>query len=275
LVYNITTMLKKRRSYIQIALNSSLEEAGTIISRLPRNNRILIEAGTPLIKQYGSEGIRFIKQTYKNHLLGLSIMEPMTKPNNLGDLNKLLKMLIKPQKPPDDFQREVSGSEEEGEDLYPYVVADLKTMDRGKTEVRLAAEAGADAAIALGHAPIETLESFVKNCAELGLDSMIDMMNVENPITTLRVMRNKPTVVILHRGVDETEFNREKQIPYHDIQRIKGSLDILVAVAGGDTPREVQRAIFNDADIVIVWKEFLHSNQETTDLAYEFLKQIK
>jgi len=54
--------LSPRKRYLQIALNSTLEEAHKIIAQVPISERILIEAGTPLIKRYGEEGIRQIKQ---------------------------------------------------------------------------------------------------------------------------------------------------------------------------------------------------------------------
>jgi thiamine monophosphate synthase len=46
-------------------------------------------------------------------------------------------------------------------------------------------------------------------------------------------------------------------------------------VAGGDTIDEVQRAIFNGADIVVVWKAFYQRTAETAKLAEEFLKEIR
>src|SRR4030042_2299591 len=96
------SILDRRTKYLQVALNSTLSEAAEIIRTLPQSDRILLEAGTPLIKHYGIEAIRFIKS-------------------------------LRPQS---------------------YVVADLKTMDRGETEVILAKEGGASGAIALGQAPI-------------------------------------------------------------------------------------------------------------------------
>jgi len=159
--------------------------------------------------------------------------------------------------------------------IIPYVIADLKMMDRGETEVEIAARAGANAAIALGHSPIESLNAFVQKCEDLGLDAMIDMMNVPFPLSILRQLKKLPRVVILHRGVDEERFNKEKQIPLHEIRRIKGNYNILISIAGGDTIREVQRAVFNDADIVVVWKSFFQSSSDTAKLAEEFLKEIK
>ncbi|MBI4359462.1 MAG: 3-hexulose-6-phosphate synthase, partial [Candidatus Nealsonbacteria bacterium] len=54
-------ILQKRQRYLQIALNGSLYDAQKIISELPRSERILVEAGTPLIKTSGAEAIVQIK----------------------------------------------------------------------------------------------------------------------------------------------------------------------------------------------------------------------
>ena len=215
-------MLNKKTRYLQVALNSNLNEALGIIQQLPRSERILIEAGTPLIKGYGATAISYLKKVWQG-----------------------------------------------------YVVADLKTMDRGETEVQIAAGAGASGAIALGIAPIETINSFISSCTEFGLDSMLDMMNVDQPIKILRRLKKLPNVVILHRGVDEENFNKDKPVPYVQINKIRSSYNVLVSVAGGDTIREVQRAVFNDADIVVVWKEFYQQSSQTKSLVEQFLKAIK
>ena len=148
-------------------------------------------------------------------------------------------------------------------------------MDRGAREVEIAFRGGASAAVVLGQAPIETLDAFIEKCERYKLDAMIDMMNVEYPLNILRKLKKLPQVIILHRGVDEETFNPEKEIPYHEIQRIKSNYDVMISIAGGDTFREVQRAIFNDADIVVVWKSFYQSTAETAKLVAEFLKEIR
>ncbi len=224
-------MLNKKLRYLQVALNSTLDEAQNIIRQLPVSERIILEAGTPLIKTYGINAIETLYNSWR------------------------LKTALS--------------------DFEPYIVADLKTMDRGQTEVELAKTAGASAAVALGLSPIETLNSFINSCQQIGLDSMIDMMNVNQPIKIMRQLKKLPTVVILHRGVDEEEFNKNKPVPYIQINKIRSSYDVLISVAGGDTIREGQRAIFNDANIVVVWKEFYSSTSETGNLAEEFLKVIK
>jgi len=220
----IKTRLERRKRYLQVALNNTLEEAREIISQLPVSDRILIEAGTPLIKIYGAEAILRIKE-----------MAP-------------------------------AGA---------YIVADNKCADLAEREVEMMANAGANAATCLGVAPIETIDSFIEECQKFNIDSLIDMMNVENALSVIKKLKKLPDVVMLHRGVDETEFSKEKQIPYYQIKQIKGNYKVLVAVAGGDTIREVQRAIFNGSDIVVVWKNFYQASEETAQLAESFLKEIK
>ncbi|MBI2617687.1 orotidine 5'-phosphate decarboxylase [Candidatus Gottesmanbacteria bacterium] len=223
-------MLDRKKRYLQVALNSTLDEAYNIIQNLPPSDRILIEAGTPLIKQYGARVIANLKNWWEERLDMAS---------------------------------------------FPYIVADLKTMDRGATEVAIARTAGASGIVALGQGPIEMLDVFIDEAGKQGLDSMVDMMNVEQPIKILRKLKKLPDVVLLHRGVDEETFNKDKPIPYIQINKVRASYNVLISIAGGDTIREVQRAIFNDANIVVVWKEFYRPTEETANLAEEFLRVIK
>lgn len=222
-------MLSSKNRYLQIALNNTLEDAQQIIKVLPASDRIILEAGTPMIKQYGVHAIQSIKSFW-------TFSHPF---------------------------------------ISPFVVADMKTMDRGATEVHLVADAGGDAIIALGEAPVETINVFISTCRERKLTSMLDMMNVEQPTKVLRQLKKLPDVVLLHRGVDEETFNKNKPIPYLQINKIRATYDVLISVAGGDTAREVQRAIFNDANIVVVWKEFYSKQQTTEELAHTFLREIK
>src|SRR3990172_8012714 len=98
-------MLDNKKKYLQIALNSTPEEGEEIISQLPSSDRIIIEAGTPLIKAYGIDGIRRLKNAWELKAHG---------------------------------------------DFDAYIVADTKCMDRGRTEVEIAIDGGANAATVLG-----------------------------------------------------------------------------------------------------------------------------
>lgn len=263
--------LSKKNRYLQIAMNSTLSEAGSIIGGLPASDRIIIEAGTPLIKRYG---MRAIRELYSMALWRGNVPATegaaSTENSELGQfgiLGVIAKAAIEANKK--------NGVRLIPSPITPYIIADMKTIDRGETEVAMCADAGASAVIAMGSAPIETLNSFIAACEARGVDAMIDMMNVEYPVGVLRLLKKPPRVVILHRGVDEERDNKQKMLPLHEIRRIKGAYDMLVAIAGGDTPREIQSAAFNDADIVVIWKSVYQKTGETSALVENFLKTIK
>ena len=95
-------------------------------------------------------------------------------------------------------------------------------------------------------------------------------------ILVLQKLKKMPNIVVLHRGVDENENNKSKQIPHNQIARIKGTYNnVLISVAGGETSRDVIRTFFNDADIAVIWKSFYENPQATAELANSFLKLIK
>jgi len=217
-------MLSSRLKYLQVALNRPLSESLFMIQSLPRDRRILIEVGTPLLKRSGAKSIRLF--------------------------------------------RDIIG--EEG-----YIVADTKCMDRGAREVNISATAGASAATCLALAPIETIEEFIEKCRAYNIDSMLDMLNVEFPFEILQKLRQKPDIIVLHRGVDERYQKEIPQIPYHQITRIKGTYNVFISIAGGEDFKDVKRAIFNGADIAIVWEKFFQNPQQMQILATKFLKQIR
>lgn len=260
-------MLDRKKKYLQVALNNTPWEGESIIAQLPPSDRILIEAGTPLIKEYGADGIRQLKNAWE-WKIGYGL--PIANAQQISSFRDVAKLLM--YRP---TQRTTSTETLARQILGTYVVADTKCMDRGKTEVEIASKGGASAATVLGAAPIETINYFIESCRDYGLDSMIDMIGIEQPFKILRKLKKLPTVVILHRGVDEEAFDKNKPIPYLQINKIRSSFNVLISIAGGDTIREVQRAIFNDANIVVVWKNFYSPSSNTGQLAGEFLKEIK
>ncbi len=193
----MTSELDVHKRYLQIAFNYDIEMVNKILPAIPRNDRIMIEAGTPFIKRYGTEGIRSIARQWKNHL-----------------------------------------------------VADLKVIDGAVMEVTEAANAGATAATIIGNASTETLNLFISECKNHGIISMIDMINVDKPMASLRGLTTPPGVVVLHRGRDE-ESRFGAIIQYKHISKIKSKYDVLIGAAGGVDLREARSAIFNGANIVV------------------------
>ncbi len=161
------------------------------------------------------------------------------------------------------------------------IVADLKTTDGAIEEVELAYSAGATAATVLGSAPKETIDLFIQKCHEFKIDSMIDMLGVEDPLKILWNLKKPPKVVVLHRGSDE-ETTRGKVIKYIHINRILGKYDVIISAAGGVDLREARSAIFNGANIVVVnivspgdpWKG-ISTQSDIASMAEKFLKTIE
>lgn len=61
--------LDHRQRYLQIAFNYDLGMALSVIPKLPRSERILIEAGTPFIKREGMRGVRSLRGLWPGHLI--------------------------------------------------------------------------------------------------------------------------------------------------------------------------------------------------------------
>ncbi len=66
-----------------------------------------------------------------------------------------------------------------------FFVLDLKTLDVGHLEARMAADATANAFVISGLAPIQTIVKGIREAEKTGILSIIDMLNVEKPVTTL------------------------------------------------------------------------------------------
>lgn len=191
-------MLDEKYRYLQIAFNYDIGLVKRILPAIPRNERILIEAGTPFIKREGMAAIRAVRALWSG-----------------------------------------------------YIVADLKIVDGAEGEVAIARHAGANGVTIMGSSPTESLNLCVSACAEAGIDAMVDMMGVDDPLDVLRHMHTPPAVAILHRGRDE-ESTRGKVIQYRHVSRIHSKYDVLISAAGGVDLKEARSAIFNGASIVVV-----------------------
>lgn len=190
-----------RPPYLQISLDApELERSQKIIAALPGSDRIIIEAGTPLIKRYGTRIINELRQASKDM----------------------------------------------------FMVADLKTLDVGKVEVDIAYDETADAVVAAGLAPAETLDSFVHEAKRLGIYAAIDMLNVEDPVKKLKALKEFPDIVIIHRGIDQETGRTLGLDLIQEMRQTFKDKKFLIAVAGGIVPETAKEALAKGADIIIV-----------------------
>ena len=156
-----------------------------------------------------------------------------------------------------------------------FVVLDLKTLDTGNLEVRLAADATADAVVISGLAPTKTLELAIKEARKTGVYSVIDMLNVPDPLAVLRSLSALPDVVEMHRAIDQ-EAEKHNWAVIAEIKKMASGADrrLLVAVAGGIRVDTVAEALRSGADIVVTGRAITGS-KDIKDAAEQFLNELK
>ncbi|VUT26832.1 MAG: Bifunctional enzyme Fae/Hps [Candidatus Methanolliviera sp. GoM_asphalt] len=153
-----------------------------------------------------------------------------------------------------------------------FIVADLKTLDTGNLEVRMTADASADAVVISGLAPVSTIEKSIKEAKKTGIYSAIDMLNVKDPIFVLKSLSMNPDVVEIHRAIDNESSEKER---WDLIEKIKKEFSgILVGVAGGIRPENCQEALESGADILIAGRA-ITAAKDVEGAARKFLKVFK
>ncbi len=210
--------------YLQVALDLvDLGVVRRVLSQLPDSDHLLIEVGTPLVKKFGAQVVKEIRN-------------------------------VRPSS---------------------FVVLDLKTLDTGNLEVRLAADATADAVVISGLAPTKTIELAIKESRKTGIYSIIDMLNVADPLAVLRSLSALPDVVEMHRAIDQ-EAEKHNWEVIADIKKMAVDTDrkVLVAVAGGIRVDTVAAALKSGADIVVTGRAITGS-KDIKDAAEQFLAELK
>jgi len=216
--------------YLQVALDlDDVDDMERIIDSLPNRERILIEAGTPLVKKFGVGIISKIRELRKD----------------------------------------------------AFIIADLKTLDVGRIEVKIAADETADAVAISGLGTLESIQKAVQEASKQGIYSILDMMNVDDFVDKLKKLEYKPDILLLHRNVDLETYKAEKGEKLEDvtewgnITKIKEILgkNKLVAVAGGITPDKVDQALNSGADIIVVGR-YIIGSRDVRRAADDFLKYL-
>ena len=216
--------------YLQVALDlDNMDEMERIINTLPDRERILLEAGTPLVKKFGVGIVSKIRELRKD----------------------------------------------------AFIIADLKTLDVGRIEVKMAADETADAVAISGLGTIESIEKAIHEAQKQGIYSILDMMNVDNFVEKLKSLNFMPNIVLLHRNVDLETMKAERgeeageMTEWGNIGEIKEILGAnrLVAVAGGITPNKVEQALDSEADIIVVGR-YIIGSRDVRRSAEDFLEHM-
>ncbi|HJJ33232.1 MAG TPA: bifunctional 5,6,7,8-tetrahydromethanopterin hydro-lyase/3-hexulose-6-phosphate synthase [Methanocorpusculum sp.] len=163
-----------------------------------------------------------------------------------------------------------------------FIVADIKTLDTGNLEARMVSNAGGDAAVVSGLAPIETIAAFIKEAKKCGIYAIIDMLNVESPAKLIESLGKLggaavlPQYVEMHRAIDKEAAAGEYS--WGDILKVKEigkkyGAKILVATAGGIRQPVVKKAVAAGADIVVVGRA-ITASKDIKNAAESFLAEL-
>jgi bifunctional enzyme Fae/Hps len=152
-----------------------------------------------------------------------------------------------------------------------FIIADMKILDTGNLEARMAADATADAVVISGLAPTSTIEKAIIEAKKVGIYSVIDMLNVQNPVKVVQNLKVKPDIVELHRAIDVEETAHA----WGDIPALKKAAGgkLLVATAGGIRVNVVKDALKAGADILVVGRA-ITASKDVSHAADEFLEQL-
>lgn len=136
--------------------------------------------------------------------------------------------------------------------LFPNItiVADMKIMDAGRTEVETAAKAGANIVDVLGASSDATIRECIQAGKNYGAKIVVDMIAVDDVLSRAKQVEDfGADYVSVHCAIDE---QMEGKDPFDVLRQVSETLSIPVAVAGGINSETAARAVEAGAAIVIV-----------------------
>ncbi len=130
------------------------------------------------------------------------------------------------------------------------VVADMKTMDAGRTEVESAAKAGARVVTVLGLASASTLEECAQAGRNYGVEIAVDLLGVREPVELAKWCEAAGIHEVgVHTSIDDQMRGAD---PFATLRAVREAVSIRVGVAGGINSETAAEAAEAGADIIIV-----------------------
>ncbi|MEE8400539.1 MAG: bifunctional 5,6,7,8-tetrahydromethanopterin hydro-lyase/3-hexulose-6-phosphate synthase [Candidatus Hydrothermarchaeaceae archaeon] len=144
------------------------------------------------------------------------------------------------------------------------LIADMKTLDTGNLEARMAGDATADVISFSGRAPLKTQERFIEEAHKVGALAYMDTINLPNPVDIIKQLSKKPDIVELHgsEGLGQVQ----------EVKEACGG-NALIAVAGEFGVPEAKGALAAGADILVVGRTITCS-KDINDTARSYLREM-
>ncbi len=151
------------------------------------------------------------------------------------------------------------------------VIADLKIMDAGRTEVEIASKAGADIVTVLGAASDETIAECVEAGENYDAQVQVDLIGCPEPIERARRAEELgASIVGIHTAIDEQMVGAG---PMEIIEAVREAVQCRLAVAGGLNSETAPRAVAAGADIVIIGGAIIKA-PDATEAARRIMQAI-
>ena len=152
------------------------------------------------------------------------------------------------------------------------IVADMKTMDTGYLETKLAAKAGADKVCILALAHDKTIKAAIKAGQDLKIDVCADLINVKDPIKRAKELEDFGIdQVVFHVAIDE-QLNSE--YPYPTLRKLCEEVDISVAAAGGLNDKKIPEVVKAGADVIVIGR-FITQSDDPTRITEIIMKVLR
>ena len=130
------------------------------------------------------------------------------------------------------------------------IVADMKIMDAGRTEVEIAAKAGANIVCVLGAASDSTIKECVEAAHNYGAKIQADLIAVKDAKKRAKEVEKLGVDYIgVHCSIDDQMTGKD---PFKELKDIAKNSSVPIAVAGGINSETALDAVKAGASIVIV-----------------------
>ena len=130
------------------------------------------------------------------------------------------------------------------------IVADMKTMDAGRVEVEMAAQAGANVVAVLGAASDSTIAECIEAGQRYDAQIMVDLVEAADPPARARRAQELGAAIVgVHCPID---VQMRGEDPLETLRAVVSAVDIPVAVAGGLNSETAPLAAQAGAQMIIV-----------------------
>ena len=145
------------------------------------------------------------------------------------------------------------------------IVADMKTMDAGRTEVEYAAKAGAGVVGVLGAASDSTIKECAEAAGNYGCKLIVDMIEVADPVARAkRAQELGADYIGIHTAIDQ---QMRGEAPFETLKAVSEAVVVPVSVAGGINSETAAAAVDAGAGIVVVGGAIIKSADATAATA--------